>query len=681
MQSQGMKSEGPVPQGDGSGSLEQELGNVMYEQLLDENELLKKEIAELKRQEEVRSESQRLKEEIEGLKRKLENQEIKSVNSWSEVGVEGSQSSQPPPKTPRVGRQGKDSDETRFTPSGTQIPLAYLLPAWPPWLSPVEEYHSVEESFRGGRIGDVTPRWMKKIDAPTPEQARMMWLEREVETFRKVIRAQASGGWEAAYWSQPVHRWPHVAENQDLCHQGRAPTEHPDLCHQGRAGTEHPDLCHQGRASTEHPDLCHQGRASTEHPDLCHQVGLALSILIYVIKVEHPDLCHQGRASTEHPDLCHQGRASTENPDLCHQGWASTEHPDLCHQGRAGTEHPDLRHQGRAVTEHPDLCHQSRAGTEHPDLRHQGRAGTEHHGLFHQGRAASGQPELPHGDRAREETTPGGLPSGGGIEGGALCHGKGHGQGLCAGQDQGHDQERNRVPQYPGGEQSGQGSKLELPALPRETTPMDLGDWLTLITPSMKDIANNASFWWECTLAEATRFYEQWRQSTPLQRVQLKPVLPMELTARQFERTEQRGVGLLLRALPTEMRNVIISNRDMASTAILWRLLITYQPGGNGEKGQLLKVLTTSSSVSSASQLASYLRQWRRCFTRTREIGACVPDGTLMVYALGSSALALGKLDGQAAFRIASSRAQLGVDEKPEAEDSPPLLTGALGGS
>eukprot|EP00434_Breviolum_minutum_P009527 symbB.v1.2.008386.t2/scaffold525.1/size192214/11 len=91
---------------------------------------------------------------------------------------------------------------------------------------------------------------------------------------------------------------------------------------------------------------------------------------------------------------------------------------------------------------------------------------------------------------------------------------------------------------------------------------------------------------------------------------------------------------------------------------------VVRDPSGNGEKGQLLKVLTTSSTSSTASQLASHLRQWRRCFTRAREIGACVPDGTLMVYALESSATALGKIDGQAAFRIASSRAQL----EPEAE-------------
>ena len=566
---QGLKTEGPVPQGNGEGSLEQELGNVMYEQLMDENELLRREIADLKKKDEMRRESERLREELDSLKRKLEGYEDKSMNSWSDVGVDGSQSSQPLPKTPRVGAKGCEEDE-KFTPGGTQVPPGLPpeesprppLPPWPQWLSPVEEYQSVEESFRGGRIGDATPKWMKDLGTPTPEQARMMWLEREVETLGKVVRAQSSGNWDAAYWKQPVHRWPRLDEG-----------------------------AHQDRARAEHPEFCHQGRAA------------------------NPELLHQGRA--EHPELLQQGRA---------------EHPELLQQGRA--QQPELPHQDRAV---------------HHDLPQQGRADVENEGVP--------RGDLPGGGNFKEEKN--------GI---TLCHGRGHGQGLFAGQGHGHDQERDRVPQYPGSEQSGQGSKMELPALPQETTPMDLGDWLTLITPSMKDMANNASFWWESTLAEATRFYEQWRQSTPLQRVQLKPSLPVELTARQFERTEQRGVGLLLRALPSEMRNVIISNRDMASTAILWRLLITFQPGGNGEKGQLLKVLTTSSMVSTASQLASHLRQWRRCFTRAREIGACVPDGTLMVYALESSAMALGKMDGQAAYRIASSRAQLGVDEKPEAD-------------
>ena len=591
-----LKTEGPAPSEEQEHGLEKGLSQLMYEQLRDENE--------------------QLRDELEGLKRKFETGEMKSsTTSWSEVSGDEPHPCPPPPKTPRVEGFGVSGEDLRFTPGGTRVPPGRPteaveaplppLPPWPHYVSPIDAYQQVQETFDRGKHGDPTPAWMREDPrVPTPDQARMLWLEREVQALGKALRTQANGKWDEMYWKKPVHRWPQV-EGQEC------------------VDAAFREVLHQDRASAVHGDLPHHGRASTVYEDLPHH----------------------GRASAVHGDLPHQGRAGTVHGELPQQDRASTVHGGLPHQGRASTEHGELLHQDRASTVLGGLSHQDRASKEHGELSQQDRAGMGHGG-------ALASEEKPQEQR----------------DGGALLHGRGQGQGLCAGQGHGHDQERERVPQYPGSEQSGQGSKLELPALPQETTPMDLGDWLTLITPSMKDIANNASFWWECTLAEATRFYDQWRQSTPLQRVQLKPSLPVELTTGQFERTEQRGVGLLLRALPSEMRNVIISNRDMASTAILWRLLITFQPGGNGEKGQLLKVLTTSSTASTASQLASHLRQWRRCFTRAREIGAGVPDGTLMVYALESSAMALGKMDGQAAFRIASSRAQLGVDEKPEAE-------------
>lgn len=72
------------------------------------------------------------------------------------------------------------------------------------------------------------------------------------------------------------------------------------------------------------------------------------------------------------------------------------------------------------------------------------------------------------------------------------------------------------------------------------------------------------------------------------------------------------------------------------------------------------------SGGSSAADLATSLRQWRRAFQRAREIGASLPDGTLLVHGLEVAAVGLGKLDGQSAFRIASARSQLGVDECPD---------------
>ena len=110
-------------------------------------------------------------------------------------------------------------------------------------------------------------------------------------------------------------------------------------------------------------------------------------------------------------------------------------------------------------------------------------------------------------------------------------------------------------------ELSGSGLKLELPSLPT-ATPMDLGDWLILLS-------QHATLWWERALEAANQHYEVWRTASPLQQVQLQVALPPDLAMAPFVRTEQRGVGLLLRAVPEELKKVLISNRDVSSTAIL----------------------------------------------------------------------------------------------------------------
>ena len=61
-------------------------------------------------------------------------------------------------------------------------------------------------------------------------------------------------------------------------------------------------------------------------------------------------------------------------------------------------------------------------------------------------------------------------------------------------------------------------------------------------------------------------------------------------------------------------------------------------------KGPFLKALTVISSGSSALDISTELRQWRRCFQRAREIGAALPDGTLLVHALEAAAGRFGKI-------------------------------------
>ena len=261
------------------------------------------------------------------------------------------------------------------------------------------------------------------------------------------------------------------------------------------------------------------------------------------------------------------------------------------------------------------------------------------------------------------------------LHGGGVPHAKGgQGQGLSGVLEEGHGQNQGRsfgTPhtgvQQMAGDGHGSGGRVELPSLPDKLNPMELGDWLCLIGPIMRDISVNSSVWWKLTVETAQKFYEEWRHSTPVQRVRINPTLPAELCEPQFLRTEQRGMGLLLRSLTEGIRKVVLANRDLTSTHIVWRLLITFQPGGSGEKGQLLSTLTTMPPVGSAGELATTIRHWRRSFQRAQEIGTSLPDGTLLIKSLETATKYLGQLDSQSAFRLAQSRAELGVDAYPEA--------------
>ena len=139
-------------------------------------------------------------------------------------------------------------------------------------------------------------------------------------------------------------------------------------------------------------------------------------------------------------------------------------------------------------------------------------------------------------------------------------------------------------------------TKGELPDLPKDSSPLQFGDWLHLIQPSMKDISGVAGWWWETTLREARGSYDEWKCSTPLQRIQITPRLPEELKEHQFQRTEQRGIQMLLKSIPTEEQQALVTDRALSSTAILYRLLVRFQPGGAGEKQILLQQLTARRS-------------------------------------------------------------------------------------
>ena len=354
-------------------------------------------------------------------------------------------------------------------------------------------------------------------------------------------------------------------------------------------------------------------------------------------------------------DLSLRGRAQHLLGDLPPEGRAQQLLGALPPEARAKQLRGDLPLEARAQHWTGDLSLRGRAQHLFDEGAHQGRA--QHLGALNEcqdSRAWHGYGDPALRDRALATTVDGDLHDSRGLWQGL------HDEGA-AGQGQ-FEGGTKQLHHHGFGESQGGGTRVDLPPLPTSLTPMDLGDWLTLIGPILRDITPQSAVWWELTMKQAHKFYEEWRTSSPVQRVKINPVLPAELLKPIFARTEQRGVGLLLKAVSEDLRGILISNRDMNSTSLVWRLLITFQPGGSGEKGQLLEDLTVLKPANTAESVVVALRHWRRCFQRAQEIGASLPDGTLLLKGLEVTAKVLASLDTQTAFRIAQSRSELEVD-------------------
>ena len=195
-------------------------------------------------------------------------------------------------------------------------------------------------------------------------------------------------------------------------------------------------------------------------------------------------------------------------------------------------------------------------------------------------------------------------------------------------------------------------TKGELPDLPSESSPLQFGDWLQLISPIMKDISSSASWWWESTLREAEGYYEEWRRSSPLQRIQIQPRLPDDLQEAQFLRTEQRGIQMLLKAIPAAEQQALVTDRILTSTGIIFKLLIRFQPGVPGEKQLLLTVdsIDYVSKVQGRARGGCWHQELEEALGRAQEVEVSLPDGVLLLKSLDTPLQHLGTLDPRQLF-------------------------------
>ena len=79
---------------------------------------------------------------------------------------------------------------------------------------------------------------------------------------------------------------------------------------------------------------------------------------------------------------------------------------------------------------------------------------------------------------------------------------------------------------------------------------------------------------------------------------------------------------LLLAAISSELKEDIVTQRLFSTPAIVFRILTRYQPGGGGEKQQLLSYLVGPEGVATFAEASKALRKWRRWLQRASESDA-----------------------------------------------------------
>ena len=209
------------------------------------------------------------------------------------------------------------------------------------------------------------------------------------------------------------------------------------------------------------------------------------------------------------------------------------------------------------------------------------------------------------------------------------------------------------------------GDLPSLPVLGSENASIQFGDWLVLARPVMNDIGGSASAWWNDLLAEVDALYGEWLMASPLQRLRLKP--HQRVLDATGQRIEMKAVNMLLQVLPEMIKKDVVATRSLTSTSILFRLYTLYQPGGGAERAGLLKSISDPKVPSNVQEIASSLRQWRRCVSRAEELQITLPDASILMLAMSKFADALGKSGGvQVTYRIAGVRQELKVDYRPE---------------
>ena len=232
------------------------------------------------------------------------------------------------------------------------------------------------------------------------------------------------------------------------------------------------------------------------------------------------------------------------------------------------------------------------------------------------------------------------------------------------------DRLRGRSPSRGADDRDLKAIPISLPPLPSpdgRDASLEAGDWLIQLEPLIGDLSRNASMWWRQVKQATFQKYSQWLHAEPLVRLKIGAPEPCDLP-QGYDRLDQRVTSLMMQAVPKCIKDEVVATRALSTAGILFKIYRVYQPGGLGERSKLLADLTSASKTSTASEVVTALRLWKRKASRATELSAQLPD-PLLIRTLDDTAKPVIEGSAQAAFRIQSFRMQHALDVRPSLEN------------
>ena len=207
--------------------------------------------------------------------------------------------------------------------------------------------------------------------------------------------------------------------------------------------------------------------------------------------------------------------------------------------------------------------------------------------------------------------------------------------------------------------------KLEVKDHEKELMPLIAGDWVTVIGPSLRDLSAQASQWWSEALS-APDYYAKWLASGPVDRLLMKPEAATRFDTGPLVRVEQRAVCLLLKAVPSHIRDEVVTARRLTTIDIIGAILTTLQPGGLRERSALLKFLTRSEAAKNVTEALEGVRLGR---DGPKGPTKCtLPYQILLIGGLDLLTATAISANPEAHFRLQTFRHQSNVDHVPTQE-------------